>query len=492
MSEFCTINLNRFHRLSLWCKDCNYYWQVPNYLVVLHGTYDLKMVKRLLKINLYLYNRLLSIDVDEYFGSDYIFQDELKIVFEQIKTNLKSHSKEVKVLDVDIINTLEDNMSSIVDFVLQMKSSFDTMAIKVLENSPRNFVSKLQILKKNIIKSLDTDNIKCALDNLMDLNITGLDILVQCVGIIFNCFYILNIDIHDPDTKTPGVIYCKDPAIVIERLANISAQNFLYKYKRRWLIFYREVLTECKSMFTDMRLFNELRQCGNFETLERHLYDIVIAKNQEVMKKLSILKHCDRYPKDTHDIYEWWSGRSKEQLQQIFNSIDDCLGMDKKSTLLPFILSYKSNAKDRMFYEILNMLHIFDHINPELSTAINFILRIYPEVFEQVYFPDRERYMTLDTDDDKSGDMKDPLDNVRNKNTLRKCENLKCQERYNGRNVIWNLNTFEIGKHSMNTIFKELIKNPKIFEEIFAYAQKNLNIAFNANSITKKTKIVYK
>lgn len=490
--EICTIDLNRFHRLSLWCRDCNNYWQLPNYLVVLHGTYNRPMLKRLLDINLYLYNRLLRIDCDnEYFGASYNFEDEVRCVFADVQQRLKRQPREIRVLDVDVISCLEENMTGLVDFILQMKGTFDMMAYKVLEHSPRNFVSKLGVLKKNIINALTDNNIKRALDNLMDLNIAGFDILVQCVGIILNCIYMVGIEVCDPDVKTPGVMYCKDPGVIIERLANISAQHFLYKHKRRWLVYYREVLNDAKSLFSDQKLYEQLRLCGNYETIERALYDVVVAKNPELLKHLTILKHSDKYPKSAHEIYEWWSGRSKEQLQKIFGAVDSCLVMDSKSSLFPFILTYKSHAKDRMFYDILHMLHIFDHINPELSTAINFTLRIYPEVFEQVYFPDRDKYVSCDAM--STPEHHDVLDNVRDKNTLRRCDNPKCQERNKGKNVVWNLNTFEAGSHSMNTIFKEVIKNPKIFEELFAYAQKNLKIAINANSITaKKPKIIYK
>lgn len=494
-SNVYTINMNRFHRLSLWCRDCQSYWQSPNYLVVLHGTFETNIINRLLKINLYLYSKLFDLDVVECFGSDYEFDTELRSVFSAVKQKLSSKSKEIKVLDVDIIANIEENMSSIVDFVLQMKYSFDTMAHRILENSPISFLKKLKVLRKNILKSLDSNNIKCAIDNLMDLNIVGLDVLVQCVGIIFNCFYILSIDICEPDVKTPGVMYCKDAAVVVERIANISAQSFLYKYKRRWLVFYREVLNDCRSLFgNNTKLYDELMVSGNYEVIERALYDILVENNTELFKHLTILKHSEKYPKNSNDIYEWWSGRSKEQLQKIYNQLDDCLGMDKKTGLLPFILTYGSHPKDRMFHEILNVLHMFDRINPELSNAITFILRIYPEVYDQVYFPDRDRYMIMNNADGENSKkcQMDTLDNITDKNTLRKCENLKCQAVNKGRKVVWNLNTFEVGKHSMNTIFKELIKNPQIFEEIFNYAKKNLNIAVNSNNLIKKTKIVYK
>ncbi|WBR61488.1 hypothetical protein [Drosophila suzukii associated hytrosavirus 1] len=494
MSDLCTINLNRFHRLSLWCRDCDSYWQLPNYLVVLHGTYDRERIKRLLKINLYLYNRLLNLDIEQCFGSYYDFDTELRSVLYEIRQKLHDNSNDVKILDVDVLAVLEENMPAVVDFILQMRSSFDSMALRLRENMPKNFIGKLNVLKKNILKSLDSDNVKCVLDNLMDLNIAGLDLLVQCVGIIFNCFYVLSVDIVEPKNKTPGVIYCQDPAIIIERLANISAQNFFYKYKRRWLMFYREVLVDCNSVFDDIEKYKVLRQCGNVETIENALYEVLIAKNTELMKQLTILKHVDRYPKTTKDIYEWWSGRSKEQLQRIYNQLDDSLGMDKKSALLPFILTHNQPAKDRLYHELLNVLHMFYHIKPELSNALTFILKIYPEVFEQIYFPDRERYISMNTqeiEETETSSKKDVLDNIRDKNTLRKCENARCQARNKGKNVVWNLNTFEVGKHSMNTIIKELCKNPRIFEEIYAYANKNLHIALNSNAIVKKNKIMY-
>lgn len=482
-----TIKMNRFHRLALWCRDCDHYWQVPNYLVVFHGKYDDDLLRRLVKINLYLYHSLLRIDVDnECFGPNYVFETELRSVFNKVKETLRRQAKEVKILDVDIVNSLEENMSSLVDFVVQMKGSFDVMAMKVLNNSPKNFISKLDILRKNILKSLasqEEGSMKCALDNLMDLNIAGLDTLVQCVGIIFNCFYILCIEVTDPVEKTPGVVYCKDPTVVIERLANISAQSYLYKYKRRWLIYYRELLTDCQHLF-DTDTYNELRQSGNFSVIENALFDVLIARTP-LMKELTILRHMERYPKTADDIYGWWSGRTKEQMKRLYGMLDDCINMDKRSTLLPFILTRNLPSKDRMYHEIYNVLKMFDRINPELSTAIGFILRIYPEVYEQVYFPDREHYLVGD-------DVTDELDNIRDKNTLRRCENAKCQARFNGRNVIWNLNTFEVGKHSMNTIFKELIKNPRIFEEIFAYANKNLNVSLNSNAFLTKTKKIYK
>lgn len=486
-----TISLNRFHRLALYCGDCDNYWQLPNYLVVLHGKYDRELIMGLLKINLYMYSRLFDLNLPEVFGNDYNFEEEIVRTFDVVKNKLRNQSKEIKILDIDIIACLEENMSTVVEFILRMKGSFDTMATRIIDNSPKSFVNKLGVLRKNIIKSLESDNIKCAIDNLMDINIAGLDTLVQCVGIIFNCFYMVCIDIEEPEVKTPGVMYCKDAAIVVERLANISIQNFLYKYKRRWLVFYREVLSDCKSLFgQDLKTYNELRTCGNYETIEAAFYDMLILRNPEMMKQLTIIKHIDKYPKSVADIYEWWSGRSKEQLQKIHCLVDDCLGMDKKSTLLPFILTHKMPAKDRMYHEIFNVLKMFDHINPELSSALNFSLRIYPEVFEQVYFPDRERYVAAKNLQEEY--TTDVLDNISNKTTLRKCENIKCQARNNGRNVIWNLNTFEVGKHSMNAIVKELIKNPRIFEEILAYAQKNFNVAINANSIIRKPKIIYK
>lgn len=483
------ITLNRFHRLSLWCSDCNSYWQLPNYLVVLHGIYDKDFINGLLKINFFLYNKLFDLDVDEIFGTDYIFEREITDVFEKVKQKLSSQSQEIKILDVDIIARMEENMSSIVEFILRTKSAFDTMAQRIIDNSSSSFLNKLNIIKKNIVKSLKSDNIKCAIDNLMDLNIAGLDILVQCVGIILNCCYIVCISITEPVTKTPGIIYCKDLSVIVERLANISAQNYLYRHKRRWLVYYREILSDCKSLFgSNIKAYEDLSTCGNYEKIEGVLYDMLILKNPDLMRQLSILRHIDRYPKEANDIYEWWSGRSKEQLQKIHNLVDDCLGMDKKSTLIPFILTHKMPHKDRLYHDIFHMLKMFDRINPELSTAINFIIRIYPEVFEQVYFPDRERYIAANT----TVPPNDVLDNISNKKTLRRCENKACQSINNGQRVIWNLNSFEVGKHSMNTVFKELIKNPRIFEEIFTYAQKNFNITVNSNALMKKTKYIYK
>lgn len=492
MSEQKLINLNRFHRLSLNCSDCDSYWQLPNYLVVLHGNIDQVLMKRLLDINFYLYQKLFELETTEYFPIEYDFEREIIEVFTSVKEKLKLKSKEIRILDIDVISSFEENMSAIIDFVIKMRESFDTMAIKVLNNSPKNFVTKFQFLKKNIIKSLESNNLKCAIDNLMDLNIAGFDVLVQSIGIIFNCFYILSIDICEPVQKIRGTIYCDDHGVVIERLANISAQNFLYKYKRRWLIFYREILSECRSLFKDnMKLYEELSTSGNYAAIEEAIYDVLILKNSNLCKEFTFLRHIERFPKSPKNIYDWWNGRSKEQIQNIFNHIDDCLSFDKKSLLFPFILTQKMPAKERNFCDIYNLLKIFDHINPELSTAISFIVRIYPEVFEQVYFPDREKYITLEA----ATTMTDELDNIGNKNTLRKCENVKCQQKNHGQNVIWNLNAFEVGKHSMNSVFKELIKNPRIFEEVFAYAQKNLDIAINADALTTKkkiTKIVYR
>ena len=493
-----TISLNRFHRLSLWCGDCQNYWQLPNYLVILHGNCDENLMLRLLKANLYLYSKLLSIDVEEYFGQDYVFENEITSVFDVIRNNLAGSQKQINVLDVDIISSIESNMDSIIGFTLQMSETFSAVAEKILRNSPKNFKNKLEILKKNIFKSIESGNIKMAIDIIMDLNICGLDTLVQCVGIIFNCFYILNIEICPPENKTPGAIYCDDVAVVIERLANISTQSFLFKYKRRWLVFYRDILTECKILFANnLKLYNELEQCGNFETIENELFDRLVTRNPELCRLVTILKHNERYPKEAKEIYEWWSGRSKDQIQKIYNAMDDCLDIERKSSLLPFILSKNLQAKDRQYYEILNLLHLFDHINPELSNVISFILKIYPEVYEQIYFPDRNRYIKSNNNNQNAvaeNKTSDILDNIKDKNTLRKCDNKKCQERNHGRNVIWNLNTFDLARHSMNTVFKEFIKNPEIFAEIFKYAQKNMNIAMNANTIVKKLrqKIIYK
>ena len=491
-----TIKMNRFHRLALWCQDCDSYWQLPNYLVVFHGRYDDELLRRLIKINLYLYSGMLRLDKAKCFGENYDFETELRNVFDEVKMNLRSQSKDVKILDVDIVSCLEENMSSLVDFVVQMKSSFDLMSVKVLEYSPKNFLSKLDVLRKNITRSLAEDgNLKCALDNLMDLNISGLDTLVQCVGIIFNCFYILCIELTEPDEQTPGVVYCRDPTVVIERLANISAQNYLYKYKRRWLLYYRELLSETRCLF-DAATYAELSQSGNFSVIENALYEALIVRNTTLYKELTILRHMDRYPKTVEEVYGWWSGRTKEQMKHLYSLLDDTVSMDKRSTLLPFILTRNMPAKDRMFHDIYSVLKMFDRINPELSTAIGFILRIYPEVYEQVYFPDREKYMSATACSSSSSSEETPtdvLDNIRDKNTLRRCENNRCQQKNGGKNVVWNLNTFEVGKHSMNTVFKELIKNPRIFEEIFAYANKNLNVSLDTNSFLKKTKkIVYK
>lgn len=485
-----TISLNRFHRLSMWCGDCNTYWQSPNYMVVLYGTCDEDILRRLLRINMYMYRSLFQMSADdECFGADYNFEQELNMVFLQVQQSLRKQSRNIKVLDIDIVSYIEENLDSITRFVVQMQGSFETMALRLIENSPRSFLTKLESLRRNIVKSLLGNNLKCAIDNLMELNTSGLDILVQCVGMIFNCFYILSVNICEPEIQTPGIMYCNDAAVILERLANISVQSYLYKYKRRWLVYYRELLQECKSLFgNDLKLFNELQACGNFETIEACLYDMLIVRNEELVKLLAILRHNDRYPKCANKIYDWWSGRSKEQLQKIYNAVDDCVGMDKKSNMLPFILTHKLHAKDRLYYDILNVLRLFDHINPDLSQAIGFIMRIYPEVFEQVYFPDRDRYIALIQNRDAV--FGDTLDNIRNKTSLQKCENVKCQQRNKGENVIWNLNSFELGKYSMNTIIKELLKNPKIFEEILKFAQKNFDIAINANSITRKIKKV--
>lgn len=491
-----TLSLNRFHRLSLWCGDCQNYWQLPNYLVILHGSYDEFLMRKLLKANLYLYGKLINIDIEDYFGKDYIFENEIGGTFELVKKKLNATHKTIDILDVDIISSLEMNMDSIIGFIIQMNENFSSVAEKILRNSPKNFINKLQILKKNLLKSLESGNIKNAIDIIMDLNICGLDTLVQCVGIIFNCFYMLTIELSSPENKINGAIYCEDIAVVIERLANISTQSFLYKYKRRWLVFYRNILTECKSLFANnLKLYYELEQCGNYERIENELFDRLINKNPELSRLLSIIKHSDRYPKETKKIYEWWSGRSKEQIQKIYNTMDDCLDIEMKSSLLPFMLSHNLNPKERQYYEILNVLHLFDHINPGLSNVVNVVLKIYPEVYEQIYFPDRNRYMNAASSNRqleyKSTDV---LDNIKDKNTLRKCENKKCQERNGGANVIWNLNTFDLARHSMNTVFKEFIKNPEIFEEIFKYTKKNMNIAINAETIVRKhrQKIMYK
>lgn len=495
----CEITLNRFHRLSLWCDDCQTYWQIPNYLVVLHGTYDKDMIHGLLKINLYLYHKLFGLDINETFGPEYVFERELYVVFEKVKNEIRKVSdggdknglgqlREIKILDIDIIAYMEQNMTSIIEFIMRTKGAFDTMASRIIENSSKSFINKLAMMKKNIVKSMQSDNIKCAIDNMMDLNIAGLDVLVQCVGIILNCCYVLLVQTTEPTVRRPGVMYCKDLSVIVERLANISAQNFLYRYKRRWLVYYREILSDCRSLFgTDLKTYDTLRTCGNYEKIESVLYNMLIIQNEKLKNQLTVLKHIDRYPKTPKDIYNWWSGRTKEELQTIYNTMDDCLGMDKKSTLLPFILTHKMLPKDRIFHDIFNMLKMFDRINPELSMAISFIVRIYPDVFEQVYFPDRENYAAA-----TMSRHNDVLDNINNKETLRKCENIKCQERNNGKGVTWNLNTFEAGKYSMNTIFKELIKNPQIFEEIFTYAQKNFNIVVNSDAIVKKTKYIYK
>lgn len=489
MDNTYTISLNRFQRLSLWCQDCNHYWQIANHLVNLHGTVDRDLLQRLLKINLFLYKNLLDINVEEFFGKNYIFEIELNSVFNDVRDKLKNQSKEIKILDVDIMSNIETKMPQIIDLVIQLKSSFDLMSNKILENSSRKFITKLGILKKNILKSFENDNIKCALDNLMDLNIAGFDLLVQCAGIIFNCFYILNIEICEPIQKTPGVTYCEDHAIIIERLANISAQNFLYKHNRRWLAYYRDILTDCKSLFkNNEKRYNELRSCGNFQTIENEIFNLLVFENPEVYEELTIFKYIDRFPKTAKEIYEWWSGRSKEQLQKIYKSVH-YIDMDKASTMFPFILSRNLHVKDRIYYDILNILKMFSHINPSLENSIGFILRIYPEVFEQIYFPDRERYIKLSCNP-TIGKKEDIFDNINNKNSLRKCEDLKCQERNKGKNVVWNLNTFEIEKHSMNTIFKELLKNPQILEDISAYVNKNFDLSINPN-LLKKTKYVH-
>lgn len=492
MSSVYTLDLNRIHRLSLWCQDCNNYWQVPNHLVVLHGTVDCNLFKRLLKINFYLYRGLFGIE-ENYFGESYDFDNEIAIVFNEIKEKIEKQCKEIKVLDVDIVSYITEKMPDFIHLIQSMKSAFDTMAFKVLEYSSKSFITKLGILKKNIMKSLETDNVKCALDSLMDLNISGFDFLVQTICTIFNSFYILNIEICEPETKKPGVVYCTDHGVIIERLLNLSTQNFLYKHKRRWLIFYREILDDCKTLFgSDIKKYNELRQCGNFEIIENTLFDLLILKNTELFKQLTVIRYDEQYPKQAKDIYEWWTGRSKEQIQKILNSLDDCLTMEKKTSLLPFILYRKDNVKDRIYYDVLNLMRIFRQINPEFINLTNFLLRIYPEVYEQVYFPDRERYISLNKMS-TIGKKEDQLDSIRNKNVLRKCENVKCQERNNGKNVIWNLNAFELEKHSMNTIFVEFTKNPEIFENLSAFIRKNFNVNVNSKNLIKKIpKILYK
>lgn len=485
---YVTVKLNRFHRLAMWCRDCDTYWQLPNHLVMLHGRYERQLIVRMLRINLYLYSRLLDLDMEQCFGLCYDFDTELRSVLYEIQQKLHEHPPpSIKILDVDVVASLQENMPAIADFISQIRSTFDVVAVRLRENSPRSFLGKLGVLRKNITQALETQNVKSAIDNLMDLNIAGFDILVQCVGIIFNFLYVLNVEISEPEKRTPGVIYCEDMTVIMERIANIAAQNYLYKYKRRWLLYYRELLSDCSSLFESGARYEELHECGNYRTIEVALYDAIVLRNAELVRELGILKHIDRYPKSSREIYEWWSGRSKDQMQKIYNTLDDCMGMDKKSTVMPFILTYKDAAKDRIYYELLNMLHMFAHINPELSNAINFILRIYPDVFEQVYFPDRERYLSsASVAEDVS--CSDALDNIRDKNKLRKCENKRCQLKNGGRNVVWNLNTFEVGKHSMNTVIKELCKNPRIFDEIYNYANKNLNIALNAGYIVKRSK----
>lgn len=489
------ITLNRFHRLALWCKDCDNYWQQPNYLVVLHGNVDAGVLKRLLKANLYLYHELFELDVDETFGKDYVFAKEVNLAFEEVKRILEKYPREIIVLDIDVLDSMNDNLSGIIEFIVGMKDVFDGMAVRVLENSPRNFLNKLKVIRKNMLKSLEADDLKSVIDNMMDLNIAGLDSLVQCVGMVFNCTYALLVDMCDPEEKVPGVLYCKDANITIERLSSISGQSFLYKYKRRWLIFYRELLRDCKPLFlgssSNLKLYEELQQCGNYETIENVLFDLLITKNPEMSKQVSYITRHQAYPKTTSEIYGFWDGRSKEQKQKIYSCLDSCLPMDKKSTLLPFILAHKEPPTQRLFFEIKHMVDLFSTINPELSINIALIRKIFPNVFAQTLFPDRERYEEMALKSPGcSTTIEDPLDNIRDKNTLRKCENAKCQKKNNGQRVVWNLNTFELGNYNMNSIFKEFIKNPTIFKEIFEFAQKNYNIAINPNNPKGKKVVV--
>lgn len=475
------VNLNRFHRLSLWCRDCDHYWQIPNYLVVIHGKIENESVKRMLKLNLYMYHVLFDLDIERVFGPDFNFETEMMYYFEELRERFKTSSKDITIDGVDIIRVLQENMDGLMNFIIQMKGSFDTMALRVLTHSPKHFINKLMILKKNILSALETDNLKCAIDNLMDLNIAGFDVIVQATGTLFNCFYILSIDVCKPETSMPGVLYCENPGAPIERLGNISVQSFFYKYKRRWLIFYREVLLECKSLFGDnIKYYEELRSCGNLETVENAIFDLLVARNVNLCKELSIIKYIERYPKDVKRIHEWWSGRSKENMQTIYKLMDNCLSMEKKTALMPFLLCRNMNQKDRIYYESYNALQLFSRMDKALANSIGFILRIYPVVFEQVYFPERKRYESMNPPTD------DILDNISDKETLRKCENRKCQERNGGRNVIWNLNMFDNNTHSFNSIIKELIKNPEILKELFVYIQKNFKVDINVDKLTKK------
>lgn len=483
MSEdLLTLNLNRIQRISLWCKDCNNYWQIPNHLVVLSGIVRKDLINRLARINLYLYRDLLQIDVDKIFGSNYKFEFEVVAVFQIIKEELVKCSPDIEILKVDIINNLVRHMSSLSAIILELRSTFFMVSNRIQQHSSKKFLTKLGILKKNICRALETENYKTVIDNLMDLNTAGFDVIIQFVGILLNCFYILLIKIEKPENVVPGVVYCVDVGVVIERLANLSMQNFLYKYKRRWLIYYRDILVVLKSKFTDVEKFNKLYSSGNVEDIEEALYEMLITNNSNLKNALKIMKYDNLYHKDSKQIYDWWVGQGTTQIQTIVNFLDDSLDKEKKSTILPFLLTYKDHPKDRLFEEIKYIIQSIKKINQDCANSMSSMIRIYPRVYEQVWFPDREHYIHLNNLSTTTTTT-DIHDSIKNKNMLRKCENQTCQRKHNGSNVIWNLNTFEIGKESLNNIIKEFLKNPLIISDIFNFVQKNVNLSNQVKKI---------
>ena len=507
------LSLNRFQRLSLWCRDCDSYWQLPNYMVVLHGSYDTELLKSVIKMNLYLQRIILGLP-DSYFGEDFDFGNELVVILEMVRNTLKQKDTPIVIMDVDLIECIDQNIDHIANFITQMSISLEAMTRKIIDYSPKNFLAKLSIMRKNILKSLETNNFKCVLDNIMDLNIAGLDLLLQCIGVLFNFIYIALIDITAPETPIKGMIYCADPRVIIERLANVAAQNFFYRYKRRWLIFYREILLESSDLFlVDQKKYQSLLQCGNYETLESVLFNVYILRNPDLMKQLTILKHRERYPKNVGAIYDWWLGRPKEKLQEIYQLLDSTETIGKKSAMLPFILTSGMSVKDRIYHDLNYAMRMFNRSNPEVSTLFNAILKIYPHVFEQVYFPDREHYVTLngggDTSDMQQSSTKMPnvsddkkteaaavieainlaankFDNISDKNVLRKCENNKCQEQHGGKNVIWNLNTFEVGEYSMNHILYKVIENRRVVEDFLNEMKRNKSFKSAMENVLSK------
>ena len=466
MEHELTLTLNHVVKFAKWCRTCDKYEQVSNTNVVWHGVAKVELIERFYRINLFVLKDLINLPINEVFGKDYDIEDEFRKTGDLLRQVFNEMDERIVVQEHDIGKLVATNIDSIIDFLLQLTQSFPSIAERVRKHSSVKSLKLFDRITKSIVTSVEKNDINAVINILMDLNISGYAINMQFAGIFFNMVYVLLTKNCPPERPLEGITYHTNASHLVECITNTSMQSFFYKYKRRWLVYYKELLLTLKNDMDveDAKSAQTLMQTTDLERIEELVYKtLVTQRQQQLVRDLPFIERRKTYPKTAEEVYNYWYGRKREQTLNVLNSLGPIIDTEQGPSLFPFLLSLDDTPKNRQFQELMYLFRMCAKSgrkgknDEQVQSFFALVIDMLPTIYPEIYFPNKKMMEKMDM-------------NIVSRQPMFNCATCSNDKQ----DVIVNINDFTTSPASFNTLVSKLLEKPDTIKAVCNYFMEEL------------------